>query len=181
MSDWWIVAENGIAPVALVVGGGWAAWKWQYLEGLRRRREMPAPDGELTATSVPFSDEKAYLSLHALWRNRGNLPIEVCAEHSFIEYCELKGDPPVGSLRWGAASPLDDVKRVAVPWDLFVMEPQTESQLTEHFVVATGAVYAFRWEICLGDAPERKLYGHSTCHRELIWRVPESELPSAVN
>jgi hypothetical protein len=52
--DWPASVENIVASVAIVAGGGWAAWKWGYGETLRKRREFPDLDGTLTTASVPL-------------------------------------------------------------------------------------------------------------------------------
>ncbi len=116
-----------------------------------------------------MSADKAYLTLQALWRNRGAMPIELCTEHTFVEQYELTGDPPVGSLRMTGDSCLTKIVTVRIPWGAYTMEPQTESVMAEHFVVATDSVYAFKWQICLGPL-SRKDTIHARCDRELIWR-----------
>jgi hypothetical protein len=32
---------------AIVIGGGWALWRWGFEEWLRRQRDFPALDGEV--------------------------------------------------------------------------------------------------------------------------------------
>lgn len=73
--DWPASVENIVASVAIVAGGGWAAWKWGYGETLRRRREFPDLDGTLTAASVPPPGGQAYVTLQAVWRNPGPVPV----------------------------------------------------------------------------------------------------------
>ena len=75
--DWPASVENIVASVAIVAGGGWAVWKWGYGETLRKRREFPDLDGTLTAASVPLPGGKAYLTLQAVWRNPGAVPVRV--------------------------------------------------------------------------------------------------------
>jgi len=58
-------------------------------------------------------------------------------------------------------------------WSSYTMGPQTESVMTEHFVVASGSVYTFRWQICQGLL-SKKHSEHSSCDRELIWRSQQA-------
>jgi hypothetical protein len=172
----WTAIESAVTSAAIIIGGLWAGWKWGYGEALRKRRELPDLDGILTATWVPLPGGKAYLTLRAAWRNPGPGPIRVCPEHSFVEQYELETDPPLGSFRVAGYPGLKKVATVPWPHRGYVMGPQTESVLTEHFVVAEGSVYAFTWQICQGRLSRRDQH-HARCDRELIWS--SSQLPAA--
>ena len=139
----WAAVENAVASIAIIAGGLWAGWKWGYGEALRKRREYSDLDGTLTAASVPLPGDKAYLTLQAVWRNPGPGPVTVCPEHSFVEQYEFVADPPRGSLR--IADYPGAAKIATVPLHLrgYVLGPQTETVMVEHFVVAAGSVYAF--------------------------------------
>jgi hypothetical protein len=63
------------------------------------------------------------------------------------------------------------VATVPMPPRVTTLGPQTESVMTEHFVVAAGSVYAFTWQICQGPLSRKALF-HAQCDRELIWRSP---------
>jgi hypothetical protein len=89
MADWLAIAKDVITSMAVLLGGAWAAWKWGYGETLRKRREMPSPDGSLKATSMRVDETTTAVTLHAVWRNRGPLPIEPCAEHSGVKAFRL--------------------------------------------------------------------------------------------
>ena len=171
--DWPASVENIVASVAIVAGGGWAAWKWGYGETLRKRREFPDLDGTLTTASVPLPGGKAYLTLQAVWRNPGPVPVRVCLDpgHSFVEQWELGKDPPLGSFRMAGYPGAAKVATVPMPPRVTTLGPQTESVMTEHFVVAAGSVYAFTWQICQGPLSRKALF-HAQCDRELIWRSP---------
>jgi hypothetical protein len=170
--DWSETVENIIASAAIVVGGGWAAWKWGYGETLRKRREYQDLDGTLSAVSVPLPDGKAYLTLQAVWRNPGPLPVEMCPdpEHSVVRQYELATDPPLGSFRMAGYPGAVEVAVVPLSTGrTYTLGPQTESVMTEHFVVTARSVYAFSWQICQGPL-SRKDLRHGQCGRELIWR-----------
>jgi hypothetical protein len=171
--DWPASVENIVASVAIVAGGGWAVWKWGYGETLRKRREFPDLDGTLTAASVPLPGGKAYLTLQAVWRNPGAVPVRVCPDpgHSFVEQYELGQDPPLGSFRMAGYPGAAKVATVPMPPRVTTLGPQTESVMTEHFVVPAGSVYAFNWQICQGPLSRKALF-HGQCDRELIWCSP---------
>jgi hypothetical protein len=96
--QWAAVMKDVVTSAALVLGGGWAAWKWGYGETLRRRREMPSPDGTLTAAGVRLNDTTTAVTITAIWRNRGPLPIELCATHTAVDAFRLKHSLPAGLL-----------------------------------------------------------------------------------
>lgn len=94
---------------------------------------------------------------------------EVCPEHTYVEQYELGADPPLGSFRMAGYPGARQTATVPGPRD-YSMGPQTESVMTEHFVVATDAIYGFAWNICQGQL-SRKDPRHGQCRRELIWRA----------
>jgi hypothetical protein len=164
----WPAIEGAVTATAVVVGGLWAGWKWGYGERLRKRQELPDLDGSITATAITLPGGQAYLTLQSVWRNPGPGPIRVCPDHSCVEQYELGINPPLGSFR--IADQPGSAKKVAtVPWRYraYIMGPQTESVVSEHFVVSAGQVYAFTWEICLRRVPSGNR--HPRCVRELIW------------
>jgi hypothetical protein len=171
--DWSASVENVVASAAIIVGGGWAAWKWGYGETLRKRREFQDLDGTLTAASVALPGRKAYLTLQAVWRNPGPVAVNVCLdpEHSFVKQFELGADPPLGSFRMAGYPGAVEVAAVPMLPRPYTMGPQTESVMTEHFVVTVGSVYAFIWQVCQGPL-SRKNQRHAQCDRELIWCSP---------
>ncbi|HEX7680949.1 MAG TPA: hypothetical protein VF713_22625, partial [Thermoanaerobaculia bacterium] len=65
-------------------------------------------------------------------------------------------------------------------WKTYIMEPNTESLLQDHFILRHGAIYAFRYTLCLepGSIPGGKSDSHFVCVRDLIWRSPESNEPT---
>ncbi len=163
----WPAIEGGVTSIAIVVGGLWAGWKWGYGEALRRRRELPDLDGTLSATTVSLPGGRTCLALQSVWRNPGPGPIRVCPDHSFVEQYELGTDLPLGGFR---ITECPGIKKISVvPWryHAYIMGAQTESVVTEHFIVPVGPVYAFTWRICLGRVPSGDR--HPQCSRELIW------------
>jgi hypothetical protein len=163
--QWTTVMKDIVTSAAVILGGGWAAWKWGYGETLRRRREMPSPDGTLTATSVRLNDETAAVTLNAIWRNRGPLPIELCAKHTVVEAFILNESLPIGHLVLIPGEKIESVSVVKPTWDLYVLEPNTDSAMTEHFTLNHNYTHGFRWTICLGQS-----VSHFTCSRELLWK-----------
>ena len=175
---WSTIAKDLVTAAGLLIGGSWAAWKWGYGETLRKRREMASPDGTLTATAVQLENGTTAITLHALWRNRGPLPIELCPEHSAVEAFKIDRAVPLGGL---ALQPGPYVVLVAVSrprWNMYIMEPTTDSVMHEHFVLDDDFVYGFRWTICLAPGSISGKHGdsHLVCTRELIWRNASAPL-----
>ncbi|HEX7678140.1 MAG TPA: hypothetical protein VF713_08460, partial [Thermoanaerobaculia bacterium] len=69
-----------VTAAGIALGGLWALWRWTWGERLRRKREMAAPDGQLNVADVDMGVGRSAATLNALWRNRGALPIRLCAE-----------------------------------------------------------------------------------------------------
>src|SRR5262249_14847715 len=139
--QWLAVVKDLVTIAAVILGGFWAAWKWGYGETLRKRREMPSPDGTLTATSVPIDATKIVVTLNAVWRNRGPLPIELCAKHSAVEAFKFGHSLRLGNLILQAGEQIERVSDVRPSWDAYVFEPNTDSVITQHFVLDRNYVY----------------------------------------
>lgn len=170
------VVKDFATACAIIAGGGWALWKWTYGEMLRKRREMASPDGTLSVTALNLDDEISALTLHALWRNRGSLAIDLCAEHTGVELFQIVEPTAEGRLQ---LRPNGNVKRLSVAaptWKVYVMEPNTDSVMHEHFLLRRGFLYGFRWTICLlpGSIPGVHKKSHLACTRELLWRSDQS-------
>src|SRR5215208_4827586 len=90
------VAKDVATIAGILIAGGWAAWRWSYGERERKRREMASPDGELAVTEVDGGDGRVIVTLHARWRNRGPLPIVLCAEDTRVEIFEIGNALSVG-------------------------------------------------------------------------------------
>jgi hypothetical protein len=103
----------------------------------------------------------------------GHGPVRVCPdpEHCFVEQYELGKDPPLGSFRQAGYPGAAKVATVPMPPRVTTLGPQTESVMTEHFVVAADSIYAFNWQICQGPLSRKSLF-HGQCDRELIWSSP---------
>jgi hypothetical protein len=149
--QWATVMKDVVTSAALVLGGGWAAWKWGYGETLRRRREMPSPDGTLTATSVRLNDETTAVTLNAIWRNRGPLPIELCATHTVVEAFILNKSLPIGRFILESGTDIEPISVATPTWSFYILEPNTDSVMTEHFILNHDYPHGFRWTICLGQ------------------------------
>jgi hypothetical protein len=170
--QWAAIMKDVTTTAALILGGGWAAWKWGYGETLRKRREMPSPDGTLTATPLRIDDKTIALALTAVWRNRGPLPINLCAAHSIVEVFRLNEFVPMGRLMVTADNSMELISTATPDWQSYILEPNTDSVISEHFILDSSCIHAFRWKICLGQL---HLHGadhdsHATCTRELLWQ-----------
>lgn len=191
--DWSTIAKDLATVVALIIGAIWAWSKWDFGERLRKRREMPAPDGTLTATAVQVNGGKMVVTLHALWRNRGPFPIELCSKHSIVEAFSIHPAVCLGDLQLQKGCHISLLKTVKPSWETYIMEPNTDSVMHQHFVVDDHFVHGFRWTICL--VPESLRGKHAKAHhvctrefvctRELMWRAdragptrPAAEMPS---
>jgi hypothetical protein len=66
------------ATTAAIIGGGcWALWRWVFEERLRRHRDFPALDGEIRTVETKLDEQNVVVTVNALWRNRGKLPVEI--------------------------------------------------------------------------------------------------------
>jgi hypothetical protein len=85
--------KDWATSVAIVVGGGWALWRFGHTEWLRRRAEIPSLEGGSTAPEAcVFLDGRAVVSLRWIWRNTGSRPVYINDKESVVEVYRLQGD-----------------------------------------------------------------------------------------
>jgi hypothetical protein len=64
--------KDWLTSVAIVVGGGWAMWRFGHAEWLRRRAEIPSLEGSSSTPEIcAFADDRVAVSLRWTWRNAG--------------------------------------------------------------------------------------------------------------
>ena len=172
------VIRDYVTAVGLALAGLWAFWRWTYGEVLRRKREMASPDGQLNVADVEIGAGISAVTLNALWRNRGALPIELCAEHTGVEVFEIIGMAP-GVLDFRDEARSRAAWKNEAWWKTYIIEPNTESLMQDHFILSQGVVYAFKCTLCLapGSLPSGESDSHFVCVRDLIWRSPQSARP----
>jgi hypothetical protein len=112
---------------------------------------MAAPDGTLTATAVQVDDGRMVVTLHALWRNRGPFAIELCSRHSIVEAFIIDPAPPLGDLQLQKGCHIRLLDTAKPSWKTYIMEPNTDSVMHQHFVVDDHFTHGFRWTIILGE------------------------------
>ena len=171
-AHWSTVAKDVVTTAGILIGGTWAFWKWGYGETLRRRREMASPDGSLEATAVRLDGERIAVTVSAIWRNRGLVPISLCSEHSRVEAFRIAAAPLEGPLRLTRGPNVTPMPSADFPWSEYIMEPNTDSVMHQHFVLDPNCAYGFIWTICLapGSFPGKHKNKHLICTRELVWR-----------
>lgn len=132
-----------------------------------KRTRNAVPDGTLTATSIRVDEMTTAVTLSAVWRNRGPLPIKLCKDHSVIKAFRLGNMLPIGNLKLRDMATVSEVK---ADWSEYVLEPNTDSVMTEHFVLKNDGIYGFEWTICLGQAHSGVTSStyHFDCTRELL-------------
>ena len=142
-----IVIRNYATVAALLLVGSWAFWKWSFSEWLRRMKEVPSVDGELSTQFEPLNNGKIILSLRAIWRNCGENPVHIDHENVRVDVFLIPQDLPVG--------PINPKKDLGTPTftihpflDMpgYVLEPQTDSLIKTHFVLEEEQTYFFRWK-----------------------------------
>jgi hypothetical protein len=165
------VIQNYVTSIAIIVGGGWALWKWGFEEALRRKREIPSLDGKMSAITVTMSETKALVTLQAKWRNPGALPVKLDTKETSVEVYEVDPGAELGNL-----SGPDDLEAIYTCYPLdglddYILEPGTDSTMQRHFVLDKSRIYLIRWIIQQRpDKPSSPAYFWS---RDLIWRYSE--------
>lgn len=162
-THWATVVKDITTVVGIVVGGGWALWKWGIAEWLRRSREIPALDASLRGDSVFVAADSTLVVFKSVWRNRGPWPIELDPNRTVCQIYRLPNALNPGPLRAQVAElkpeyedhPLQGLTD-------YTLEPSTESTLQSQFVVSTNSLYFVRLRLY-------QLATEDFWKRELVW------------
>jgi len=148
-----------VASVAIVVGGLWTLATWGYDELRRRHREHPDLDGQLSASQVDAGGGRVIVTLDALWRNRGQTPVELDRGRSLAEVYVLDSKVLTHPMEIDKRS--EPAASSRARWATYLIGAKSESQMQAHFVLDADGVYLLRWKIGL---PHDRW-----CQRDLVW------------
>jgi hypothetical protein len=64
--------KDWLTSLGIVIGGGWAMWRFGRSEWLRRRAEIPTLEGNSSTPDIwALGDDRVAVSLRWSWRNAG--------------------------------------------------------------------------------------------------------------
>lgn len=161
------IVRNYATALALLAGAGVAIWKWGFEERLRKRREIASPDGFLSSTTIPLGSDKVIVTLEAKWGNRGRFSIYLDEHNSYVSAIQIEETERSGTL-------LKERNEEFVKAPLFhgpyIMEPNTESVMHQHFIMPRSGVFLFRWVIALNQKHSSDFGGDGIfiCSREIV-------------
>jgi hypothetical protein len=171
------VIREYATTAGIAIAGGWALWRWWFEEWLRRHRDFPALDGDLSVKCAKAWDGKSVITLNALWRNRGKLPVELNPAKTFVAAYRVNPKIQSGPLELSSAG-LEAMHRVEPFRDnsAYILEPGTDSIMQQCFVLADTEVVLFHWAICI--AAKQKAYPSLKeelwCTRYIVWTTETS-------
>lgn len=87
-----------VTSVAIVVGGAWAFWRWSLSEYLRRKREIPSFEGQLSHAVTELDTQRVVLSLSCRWKNVGVVPLPVNTKETRFALYAVPDPLPLGPL-----------------------------------------------------------------------------------
>lgn len=139
--------KDWLTSVAIVLGGGWALWRFGHAEWLRQRAELPSLEGNSSTPEIcAFGAERVAVSLRWTWRNAGTRPVHIDDKRSVVEICLLAGD--VGSF----ADPRQQKKMLAQVgvhhplegYGFYMLEPSTSSTMLTVPILPVGQAFIAR-------------------------------------
>jgi hypothetical protein len=159
---WSEILKNCLTSIALVIGGLWALYRFEY----EARAHGPSLDGDLEIESTSLNKTDApdllVVSVKAKWVNRGKFALQLKPKKSGVHVFEVRGDKdiPDGNL---------DENKLKFLWNQpafpeckeIVLEPKAKSIFRVHFILKKGPVYLFRWK--LENSPEE------CWDKEIVW------------
>jgi hypothetical protein len=142
--------KDWLTCVAIIVGGGWAMWRFGHAEWLRRRAELPSLEGNSSTPEIcAFSKDCVAVSLRWTWRNAGTRPVHIDDQRSFVEIYRLAGDTgdfidprqqketALAPLKVGVHNPLKG-------YGFYMLEPGTTSSMLTVPILPVGEAFIAR-------------------------------------
>lgn len=173
------IIENYTTAAAIILGGGWALWKWGFEEARRRRREIPSLDGKLSTVTTDLNEGKCLVTLEATWRNPGVLPVRLNTQQTCVNVYDLNNDVELGHLK-----AIDDLVSIYSSCPLndledYILEPSTNSTMQEHFIFDKAKVYLVRWE--LFQRPDEQSSPAFSWVRDIVWQYSRGDITQATH
>jgi hypothetical protein len=143
--------KEWVPTLAVIVGGAWLLFQWIFGETLRRRKEIPALEGKLATRMHPYDARRLIVSLEATWRNRSPFPLSLDIKRCWIDVFRISDHVQGQNC---VLMPSQDLGQAVCTHHFlvgqcevdYVLEPNTESLIVNHFVLEPG-LYAIRMEL----------------------------------
>ncbi len=168
-----VIAWSNLPSVAIVTAGSWAIWTWVMQERLRRHLDFPALDGELAVSlDAPSAGGRAIVTIRALWRNRGRLPVYLDPNRTTIQIYRIERDIASGTFDLrsrGVTMICESFPIHGFEW--YVLEPLTDSTIQQCAVLPDVGTFLIRSAICVsaGQKAYPDLREPMWCVRQLVW------------
>ena len=172
--------KDWLTSVAIVVGGGWAVWRFGHTEWLRRRAEIPSLEGSTNAPDIcAFDDSRVAVSLRWSWRNAGTRPVYIDDQRTFVEIYRLAGD--IGSFvdprqQLGMLAPLS-AHHPLNGYGFYMLEPGTTSSMLTVPILPAGEAFIARHRL-IASRKEHPT-GFQWQYSWERWQVFRTDLPKA--
>ncbi len=161
--EWAELIRNGLEILAALAGAGWAIWKW--------KSEILAHDfsitGDLTVESTPLAEDRALMTIRAIWSNRSQSPVRISQDRCLISIYDVSSRTEAGLLR---RHELGEPVMTAHPFaqrDIVTIGPSAESVFSNQFLLKSGPTYLIVWD--LYRSKDRSAHRHASWSRDIIW------------
>jgi len=162
-----------VTAAAILTGGGWALWRWGFEEWLRRQRDFPALDGEIRTVDAKLGDGKVVVTVNALWRNRGRLPVEIDPNRVSLHVHQISPASESGPVDPKSDNaPLCYTAHPLAGLVTYILEPGTDSVIQQCLILPDDKVFLFRWQMPMASNQRAYRYLKSELWwvRQHVWR-----------
>jgi len=134
--------QSLVTTLGIILAGAWAFWRWSLSEYFRHRHDIPSFDGLIRHSCTRNTDSTVVLSVTCVWRNVGNLSLNVDTNETCFRLYSVPKELELGPIapRMGMLPKIQERQ----PWDHWpnaVLEPKTESEFQAHFIVPKNMTF----------------------------------------
>jgi hypothetical protein len=148
MSESFLQVLSAARDCGVLLAAFLGIWKWGFEESLRKRREVPSVQGELSSSITRHTTDTAIVSILATWATKSPARVEVDVERTSIAVFRIPAEHPIGSLIVNPES-VEAVARVFPFRNLNRLSfgPNNEHTYASNFILKVSQRYLIRWRL----------------------------------
>lgn len=143
-----IIVKNYVTVFGVVIAGSWAIWKWEFLKWKEKKNSIYSIDGEISTTNKPNKDETIITKISSIWRNKGDINIELEPKLVQIYVYEFSKELELGLVDFNTS--FGEPVYKLYPYShlsKFTLGKNTESEMELYLSLGKNKQYAVSWKL----------------------------------
>ncbi len=135
------------AIIAIALGGLWAITKWIHQEQIRKQKEVPGFQAELSFTQVPLSKDMILLTIDVITMNTGDVPIRPEIQKAFISVKATEVKSLARFIQKDVKAKPDETFLLAPDLSELCLEPRTQTVFSAFYIAKPKTLYSVHFNL----------------------------------